>query len=52
MQSGEPLLIGGVSIDAFFVFILTVIGLIILGNLAYMLLRRVLDGRVSPGAAK
>jgi len=52
MQSSEPSLIGGGSIGAFFAFILTLIVLLILGNLAYMLLRRALDGRVSPRAAK
>jgi len=52
MQSSDPVLIGGVPLDAFFAFVLTLIGLLIIGNLAYMLLRRVLDGRVSRGTAK
>ncbi|HOI58577.1 MULTISPECIES: mechanosensitive ion channel domain-containing protein [unclassified Methanoculleus] len=52
MESGDPVLIGGVPLDALFAFVLTLIGLLFLGNLAYMLLRRALDGRVSPGAAK
>lgn len=52
MQSGDLLLIGGVPLDTFFAFVLALIGLLFLGNLAYMLLRRALDGRVSPGAAK
>jgi small-conductance mechanosensitive channel len=52
MQSGDPVLIGGVPLDALFAFALTLIGLLFLGNLTYMLLRWALDGRVSPGAAK
>lgn len=52
MQSSNPVLIGGVPLEAFFAFVLTLIGLLIIGNLAYMLLRRVLDGRVSRGTAK
>jgi small conductance mechanosensitive channel len=52
MQSSDPVLIGGVPLNAFFAFVLTLIGLLFLGNLAYMLLRSVLDGRVPPGAAK
>jgi len=52
MQASDPVLIGGVPLDAFFAFLLALIGLLFFGNLAYMLLRQVLDGRVSPGAAK
>lgn len=43
-QVSDPLLIGGVPLDAFLVFLF-------LGNLAYLLLRRALDGRVSHGTA-
>ncbi|OQC71643.1 MAG: mechanosensitive channel MscS [Euryarchaeota archaeon ADurb.Bin009] len=52
MQVSNPVLIGGVPLDAFFAFILALIGFLFLGNLAYMLLRQALDGRVSPGTAK
>ncbi|NLB01643.1 MAG: mechanosensitive ion channel [Methanomicrobiales archaeon] len=52
MQTSDPALIGGVSLDAFFIFILAPIGFLFLGNLAYMVLRHVLDGRTSPGTAK
>ncbi|NLM30229.1 MAG: mechanosensitive ion channel [Methanomicrobiales archaeon] len=52
MQAGDPTLIGGVSLDAFFVFLFTLLAFLFLGNLAYMLLRRLLDGRVAHGTAK
>jgi small-conductance mechanosensitive channel len=52
MQVSNPVLIGGVPLDAFFAFLLALIGFLFLGNLAYMLLRQALDGRVSPGTAK
>ena len=52
MESSDPVLIGGVPLDALFAFALTLIGLLFLGNLTYMLLRRALDGRTAPGAAK
>ena len=52
MQTSDSALIGGVSLDAFFIFILAPIGFLFLGNLAYMVLRHVLDGRTSPGTAK
>ena len=52
MQLGDPILIGGVPLDAFFAFLLALIGFLFLGNLAYMLLRQALDGRVSSGTAK
>ena len=52
MQTSDPALTGGVSLDAFFIFILALAGFLFLGNLAYMFLRKVLDGRTSPGTAK
>lgn len=52
MQPGDSVLIGGVSLDAFLAFLLTFIGFLFLGNLAYLVLRRALDGRVSRGTAK
>jgi small-conductance mechanosensitive channel len=52
MQVSDPALIGGVPLDAFLTFLLALVGFLFLGNLAYMLLRQVLDGRVSPGTAK
>lgn len=52
IQESGSLLIGGVPLDAFLAFLFTLIGFLFLGNLAYMLLRRVLDGRVSRGTAK
>ena len=52
MQASDPLLIGAVSLDTFLVFLFTLLAFLFLGNLIYMLLRRVLDGRVSPGTAK
>ncbi|MCT8336787.1 mechanosensitive ion channel [Methanoculleus sp. Afa-1] len=52
MQTSDPVLIGGVPLDAFFTFLLALVAFLFLGNLAYMLLRRALDGRASPGTAK
>ncbi|MEN6512927.1 mechanosensitive ion channel domain-containing protein [Methanoculleus sp.] len=52
MQESVPVLIGGVSLDAFLAFLFTFIGFLFLGNLAYLLLRRALDGHVSRGTAK
>ena len=52
MQTSDPALTGGVSLDAFFIFIFALVGFLFLGNLAYMLLRKTLDGRTSPGTAK
>ena len=52
MQSSGSVLIGEVSLDAFLAFLFTFIGFLFLGNLAYLLLRRALDGRVSRGTAK
>jgi len=52
MQTSDPVLIGGVPLDAFFTFILALVAFLFLGNLGYMLLRRALDGRASPGTAK
>ncbi|MFY1643368.1 mechanosensitive ion channel family protein, partial [Methanoculleus bourgensis] len=52
MQASDPTLIGGVSLDAFLVFLFALLAFLFLGNLAYMLLRRLLDGRVSHGTAK
>ena len=52
MQASDPLLIGAVSLDTFLVFLFTLLAFLFLGNLIYMLLRRVLDGRISPGTAK
>ncbi|MCK8519131.1 mechanosensitive ion channel family protein [Methanoculleus sp. 7T] len=52
MLASDPTLIGGVSLDAFLAFLFTLLGFLFLGNLAYMLLRQVLDGRVSQGTAK
>ncbi|WP_054847754.1 hypothetical protein [Methanoculleus chikugoensis] len=43
---------GGVALDAFLAFIFTFVVFLFLGNLAYLLLRRALDGRVSRGTAK
>ena len=52
MQASDPVLIGGVPLDAFLAFLFTLLGLLFLGNLAYVLLRRALDDRVSRGTAK
>ncbi|WP_292490213.1 mechanosensitive ion channel domain-containing protein [Methanoculleus sp. 10] len=52
MQVSNPVLIGGVPLDAFLAFIFAFIAFLFLGNLAYLLLRRVLDGHVSRGKAK
>jgi len=52
MQDIFPAFIGGVSLDAFLAFILTFVAFLFLGNLAYLLIRRALDGRVSRGTAK
>ena len=52
MQVSNPVLIGGVPLDAFLAFIFAFIAFLFLGNLAYLLLRRVLDGRTSRGKAK
>src|SRR5690554_4075582 len=42
----------GIPFDAVLAFIFAVIGFLFLGNLAYMILGRVLDGKVSHGTAK
>jgi small-conductance mechanosensitive channel len=52
MQVSDPALISGVTLDAFLAFILALFGFLFLGNLAYMLVRRVLDERVTRGKAK
>jgi len=52
MQESVSVLIGGVSLDAFLAFLFTFIAFLFLGNLAYLLLRRALDGHVSRGTAK
>jgi len=52
MQESVPVLIGGVPLDAFLAFIFAFIVSLFLGNLAYMLLRRLLDGRASRGKVK
>ncbi|BBL69003.1 mechanosensitive ion channel family protein [Methanoculleus chikugoensis] len=52
MQEIVPVFIGGVALDAFLAFIFTFVVFLFLGNLAYLLLRRALDGRVSRGTAK
>jgi len=52
MQASDPVLIGEVSLDAFLAFLFTLLAFLFLGNLAYMLLMRMLDGRVSRGTAK
>ncbi|WP_292516991.1 mechanosensitive ion channel family protein [Methanoculleus sp.] len=52
MQESDSVLIGGVPLDAFLAFFFTLIGFLFLGNLAYLLFRRILDGRVSRGTAK
>ena len=52
MQESVPVLIGGVPLDAFLAFIFAFIASLFLGNLAYMLLRRLLDGRASRGKVK
>ncbi len=52
MQTSDQVLIGEVSLDAFLAFIFALLVFLLLGNLAYMILRRVLDGKVSHGTAK
>ena len=52
MQVSDPALVSGVTLDAFLAFILALFGFLFLGNLAYMLMRRVLDERVARGTAK
>ncbi|WP_332448695.1 mechanosensitive ion channel family protein [Methanoculleus sp.] len=52
MLAGDQILIGGVTLEAFLAFILALFAFLFLGNLAYMLIRRVMDGRVSHGTAK
>lgn len=52
MQASDSLLIGEVSLDAFLAFLFTLLAFLFIGNLAYMLLRRILDGRVTHGTAK
>ena len=52
MQDIFPVFIGGVPLDAFIVFLFTFAGFLFLGNLVYLILRRVLDTRVSRGTAK
>lgn len=52
MQEIVPVFIGGVPLDAFIVFILSFVAFLFLGNLVYLILRRVLDTRVSRGTAK
>ncbi|NLB01644.1 MAG: mechanosensitive ion channel, partial [Methanomicrobiales archaeon] len=47
-----PIFIGGVPLDAFVAFLFTFVGFLFLGNLTYLLLQRVLDGRVSRGTSK
>lgn len=42
----------GVALDAVLAFLVAFIGFLFIGNLAYLLLRRVLGGRVSHGTAK
>ncbi|NLZ30655.1 MAG: mechanosensitive ion channel family protein [Methanomicrobiales archaeon] len=42
----------GVALDAVLAFLFALIGFLFIGNLAYLLLRRMLDGRVSRGTAK
>ncbi|NQS78788.1 MAG: mechanosensitive ion channel [Methanoculleus bourgensis] len=52
MQESVPVPVTGVSFDAVLAFLFAFIGFLFLGNLAYLLLRRVLDGHVSHGTAK
>ena len=52
MPENTPILIGGVPLDAFLAFIFAFITFLFLGNLAYLFLRRVLDGHTSRGKAK
>jgi small-conductance mechanosensitive channel len=52
MQASDPVLIGGVSLDAYLAFLFALLAFLFLGNLTYMILRRVLDGHVSHGTAK
>ena len=52
MQVSGPVLIGGVPLDAVLVFFFALIASLFLGNLVYLLLRRVLSGRVSRGTAR
>jgi hypothetical protein len=44
MQESVPVPVTGVSFDAVLAFLFAFIGFLFLGNLAYLLLRRVLDG--------
>jgi len=52
MLASDQILIGGVTLDAFLAFLLALFAFLFLGNLAYMLVRRIMDGRVSHGTAK
>jgi len=52
MQESVSVPVTGASFDAFLAFLFAIIGFLFLGNLAYMLLMRVLEGRVSRGTAK
>ena len=52
MQASDLNPAGGMPLDAVLAFLFALIGFLFLGNLAYLLLRRVLDGRVSRGTAK
>ena len=52
MQESVAVPVTGVSFDAVLAFLFAFIGFLFLGNLAYLLLRRVLDGHVSHGTAK
>lgn len=52
MQESIPVPVIGVPFDAVLAFMFAFIAFLFLGNLAYLLLRRALDGRVSRGTAK
>jgi small conductance mechanosensitive channel len=52
MQESVSVPVTGISFDAVLAFIFAFIGFLFLGNLAYLLIRRALDGHVSRGTAK